>query len=460
MKNTRNFLLGVIALMMGVHAFAQQTRLTNLYNYNKFALNPAYAGASGCTEVNFSHLNQWVKIEGAPTTNFFNANTRLGKNWGVGANLLIDRLGMLQQFSASGAVSYGFTIAKEHHIRLGASAGYFQVRVDPSDAIAFDAGDQIIEGGVQTANSVNTEAGILYQFKGLELSFATQQLLETRSQFDMINLDGFGLKRHFNAYVGYDILLNKKLTLRPNVLFRGITTSQQYDINMNVNYNDFIHGGIGYRTQVGLIGKVGVNIRKLFFIGYAYETPMANIASYSSGSHEIVLGLKFCKKDKKEIDPLVKNLEPRVDIVTVIEQITDTLVVERVDTVFIDKPTGDHDAKLAALNASEKLEFVFDKAIIEKKSYSSLESLTNILLIREDIRIVLKGHTDSQGTEAYNMKLSKDRALAVKKFIVSNGVDPSRIDVEYYGETQPIASNDTEEGRARNRRVEMIIQSE
>ncbi len=453
MKRIIQSIAVVVVCLIASGAFAQQTRQMNLYNYNKFSLNPAYAGASGCTELNFTHVNQWVKVDGAPTTSFFNANTRLGKNWGIGADVLLDKLGMFQQVSATGAVSYGLTIARDHHVRLGISAGYFQMRIDPTTAIAFDAGDQIVDGGTQSAGSLNSSAGILYQFKGLELSFGSKQLIESRSNFNLTGLEGYGLRRHFVGYGSYDIVLNKSLSLKPNVLYRGVGNVQQFDFNADINYNDLIYGGIGWRTQVGLVARVGINIRKLFFMGYAYETPMLNLASYGAGSHEITLGLKFCKKKQEEIvDPITRY----TDTVTVIERIVDTVLITKVDTVFLDAPKGDEVTK-AMLNASENLEFQYDKSIIVENSYASLEGLTNILLIRKDVKIQLDGHTDGDGTEEYNMKLSKSRVEAVKRFLVANGVEESRIKTAHYGESKPIAPNTTEEGKARNRRVEMKV---
>ena len=67
------------------------------------------------------------------------------------------------------------------------------------------------------------------------------------------------------------------------------------------------------------------------------------------------------------------------------------------------------------------------------------------------------GHTDSIGTEAYNLKLSERRAQAVKAYLVSKGIDASRIYSEGKGEAQPIASNKTAEGRAKNRRVDIEV---
>ena len=461
MKTIRNIAVLVLALVSITNVNAQQTQQTNLYAFNKYSFNPAYAGMSGCTEVNFSHMNQWIQVNGAPTTNYLSANTRFGKSLGVGANILLDRAGMMRQFNSSVGISYGLTFAREHHVRLGISGGFFQVQIDPTEAIAFDAGDEIVDGGIQSSSALNTEAGILYAFKGLELAFSSKQLLETRSNLASTNLDGYGLARHLIGYAGYDILINKKFVLKPSVLYKGIAAANQFDINMDLNYNDFIYGGLGYRTEVGLIGRVGVNIRKLFFIGYSYEIPMQNIASYGSGSHEIALGLKFCKKQDEIIEPLIPNerlAETPVDTVTIVETIHDTLVVERVDTVFITpKAVSDAEVKKAIFNAEESLEFEYDKAIIRKESFGDLEALTNMLLVREDLTISMEGHTDSRGTAEYNMRLSKNRVEAVKKFLVANGVDASRIKTSYYGETRPIADNETEEGQRKNRRVEMKV---
>ncbi len=68
------------------------------------------------------------------------------------------------------------------------------------------------------------------------------------------------------------------------------------------------------------------------------------------------------------------------------------------------------------------------------------------------------GHTDNVGDDASNMELSRKRSEAVRDYLVSKGLNFSRFNVEYYGESRPIDNNDTPEGRKRNRRVEMIIQ--
>ena len=442
-------------------SFSQQTPQSNVYGYNRFSLNPAYAGEQGCTEVFFSHLNQWTRIEGAPNTSLLSVNSRLGKKWGVGGSVLMDKLGMLQQVAASGSVSYGFALSKDHKIRIGLSAGYYQFRLNPDGAIAFDLMDNIVNGGSQSSSSINTEIGFLYQFKGLEASFSSKQLIQTFSNFGYSGLDGYGLKRHFIGLLGYKFNLNTNLSLKPSVLYKGIYNISQLDLNADLNYKNFLQGGLGYRTGVGLIGRIGLNLRDLFFIGYAYEAPIQNIASYGAGSHELILGLKLCRAPKlPPVDDISSTKKPeKIDTVYAVQHIVDTLIVERVDTVFIEAPqvknASDEEANRVLNLASQKLEFENDKSIILKKSYGELESLTNILLLRPELKIRLEGHTDNNGSESYNMELSKNRVLAVKDFLVANGVDSSRIEIAYFGESKPIAENTTDVGKAKNRRVEM-----
>ena len=100
------------------------------------------------------------------------------------------------------------------------------------------------------------------------------------------------------------------------------------------------------------------------------------------------------------------------------------------------------------------VEFEFDKAIVRAIYGDELEAVANAMKAHEDIDLVLEGHTDSRGTDAYNQKLSERRAAAVKaKLTEMYGIPAGRISTVGYGESRPIADNATDEGRERNRRV-------
>ncbi len=100
------------------------------------------------------------------------------------------------------------------------------------------------------------------------------------------------------------------------------------------------------------------------------------------------------------------------------------------------------------------VEFEFDKAVVLAIYGDELEAVANAMKQHEDITLVLEGHTDSRGSEAYNQDLSERRAAAVKaKLVEDYGIAGERVSTVGYGESRPIDSNATDEGRQRNRRV-------
>lgn len=106
-----------------------------------------------------------------------------------------------------------------------------------------------------------------------------------------------------------------------------------------------------------------------------------------------------------------------------------------------------------AVSGWETIQFEFNSSVLKTEAYPILDKLSSTL--RENGgKITAKGYASSEGTAAYNLKLSKDRANSVKTYLVNSGVNSSQVTARGFGEANPIASNDTEEGRIQNRRVE------
>lgn len=107
--------------------------------------------------------------------------------------------------------------------------------------------------------------------------------------------------------------------------------------------------------------------------------------------------------------------------------------------------------------AFDNLQFETAKAVIKDESFASLEDLATYLVDNPEFRLRIAGHTDSQGAAQANLILSKKRAESVRDFLESRGVAKERMIVQFFGEEQPVATNDTAEGREQNRRVEMEV---
>jgi OmpA-OmpF porin, OOP family len=115
---------------------------------------------------------------------------------------------------------------------------------------------------------------------------------------------------------------------------------------------------------------------------------------------------------------------------------------------------------VAQRTAVPGVSFEADSARLTEQGRATLDGVAQTLLAQEDLRVEIAGHTDSVGAEAFNTLLSQRRADAVRTYLMARGVDGARLTAVGYGELEPIASNDTEDGRRANRRVELRIRKD
>ncbi len=102
--------------------------------------------------------------------------------------------------------------------------------------------------------------------------------------------------------------------------------------------------------------------------------------------------------------------------------------------------------------------FEFNSARLTQNSETELNKIVSFLSINPDVKILISGHTDNQGTESYNLDLSEKRAKAVYEFLLNHGISSDNLTYKGFGESQPLATNDTEEGQKTNRRIEFSIE--
>ncbi|HRJ29338.1 MAG TPA: OmpA family protein [Cyclobacteriaceae bacterium] len=110
-----------------------------------------------------------------------------------------------------------------------------------------------------------------------------------------------------------------------------------------------------------------------------------------------------------------------------------------------------------ALITLNNIFFDFDKAVLKPESFSELNRIVTLMKERAGMNVMITGHTCDIGEETYNLSLSERRAKAVQKYLVDKGIEQGRIDVKFFGESQPTVSNTSMENRRKNRRVEFKI---
>lgn len=115
------------------------------------------------------------------------------------------------------------------------------------------------------------------------------------------------------------------------------------------------------------------------------------------------------------------------------------------------------EGNLLAVSLKGDVTFDVNSAVVRPGLYSEITRIASVVRDYPQTVVRVEGHTDSTGSESYNMDLSRRRADSVKNIVIQQGVSSSRIETVAFGESAPVASNDTEYGRAKNRRVEIKI---
>jgi outer membrane protein OmpA-like peptidoglycan-associated protein len=120
---------------------------------------------------------------------------------------------------------------------------------------------------------------------------------------------------------------------------------------------------------------------------------------------------------------------------------------------------GKHDITLSPATGRTRLLvfFDFDKDDLQPESFPELSRAVSLMKSNPKMQVEIAGYTDAKGSDAYNIDLSQRRATSVRDYLVKHGIEKNRITAKGYGKEQPIASNDTDEGRAENRRVEFVV---
>lgn len=129
--------------------------------------------------------------------------------------------------------------------------------------------------------------------------------------------------------------------------------------------------------------------------------------------------------------------------------------LKKAEKAVVTPPAAPVEEKKQCFTVELKVEFEFDKSVVRPQYYKNLTEFADLVRANPDYKVNLEGYTCSIGSDAYNMKLGQRRADSVRNYLLTHfkDIDPARLTAISYGKTKPVASNETKEGRERNRRV-------
>ncbi len=312
MKSMKNIVLfGLACLMQLVHldAQAQQDPKFNQYMFNPLGINPAYAGSREAISGVALFRNQWIGIDGAPTTQSFAIHGPLmNKKMGLGFQMSNDNIGARNTINAEFDYAYRFPLLKGK-MSLGLGAGFNYFTFNWNKVTFKDAADVVPFYGQSQILTPDVDFGAFYNTRKLYIGIEFAHLLEPRANFsaaDSLLSLGLAYKqfRHMSLTFGRAFVLNKHLTLKPSILYKQAGLYQgALDLNVSVLIDEKLWAGITARPNYGAAVILEYIIAEKYRIGYSFDYPF-NALRYTNGSsHEIFLGIDLALRKSPSVSP-------------------------------------------------------------------------------------------------------------------------------------------------------------
>ncbi|HHH51512.1 MAG TPA: OmpA family protein, partial [Campylobacterales bacterium] len=319
---------------------------------------------------------------------------------------------------------------------------------------------------------------------------------------------GFGMNYQLNRYVvmpRFDldyVKISDYADKSVKNLFRG-SINGVYEFENRTQFNPYVIAGLGYEHVSSEIKDVfeshpfiqgGLGVNYSFMQGYKLrvESKMLQILNGNNENNEIMMNFGFSvplkrifykpqKTPKPKVIirrqtiikrvPIIKEVKVPVRVPVRVNNIDTNSCPKKIDGADIDRdgiadyidqcpatPCGSTvDRYGCPIKMTLKINFAVNSSYIEDYSIPKIRNFANYLLSNRETKVVIVGHTDSDGSSASNLTLSRDRAYAVANKLIEFGVNNSRITAKGMGESMPIASNVTKEGKRLNRRIEAIL---
>lgn len=465
-----------------LNGYAQQFPLQSQYQLNYSSINPAAVGEFDYYRIVGSYRNQWAgfNTQGnkAIATQYLTFTKGFGKN-GLGLTFLNDNTG--GAISTSGIkLSYSHKVMfSENALLLGLSGGGTRMNLSPLNDPSFIGNSDFVP---------EATFGAYFLIKDWKMGLSIPGILN--ANIDFTNSSENRIRSHVYTMISYSKELNDDWSLYPSLLMKNTRNHQQIDLNLNVKLKQLIWFGASYRTSPNESNEIqeafgpsfylGVDLGRLFAV-YSHDISSGNMSSYPT--HEITIGYDFRPLTDEE-------LNKKVETVNVMDTDNDGVVdsldlcpnlagsIEANGCPDFDKDgipdkydlcpeiPGSFSAGCPDLTDIEKeilenvlnnLEFAVASDKLKRSSYSSLSQLAVLLIQNPVMFLEIHGYASSEGGASYNLGLSARRAKTVENFLLSKGVNENSLITKFSGEASPIASNDSEIGRSKNRRVELSI---
>lgn len=256
-----------------------------------------------------------------------------------------------------------------------------------------------------------------------------------------VDYDNSALETNFNRY--YANLVKEYKLSAETALYALV----------GLGYEDVTN--VQFENKDSMFAQYGGGVKYWVTDNFALKAEIRHAVKFRESDSNLFYSLGFVIPFDAKTAPVVAKAEPKP---VVAPKDSDG------DGVYDDKDKCPNTPKGTVVDADGctkiirlHVTFDFDQATIKKEFMPQIQKVADFMKANSGYRVVLEGHTDARGSDAYNQKLSDKRAKAVAKALSDLGIAGAKITTEAYGESKPVATNDTDAGRAQNRRVDALF---
>lgn len=295
-----------LALLSITTSSAQFDPMFTQYMFNELVINPAYAGSRECLSTTALYRQQWVGLDGAPSTLSGSVHAPImQQKIGVGLSFLNDAIGVSRRTGINLNGAYRIKM-NENTLSFGLQLGLVSLSENLSQLNLQTDQQFMINSGKKTAP--NFGFGTFYAAPKWYVGVSIPRMMKNRLNVsngsgevkNSLNVQDF----HYFITTGAVIDIAPSVKLRPNLMMKVVSGAPlQIDLSANALFSDFIWVGLAYRTGDAISMFLGANITKQLRLGYSYDYTLSALQDFNTGSHEIMLGYDFNYSKDKVLTP-------------------------------------------------------------------------------------------------------------------------------------------------------------
>jgi type IX secretion system PorP/SprF family membrane protein len=293
----------ILTVLFSLDSKAQQDPMYTQYMYNTLSVNPGYAGSRNALSITGLLREQWVGIDGAPSTQTLTVHSPIySDNMGLGLSVVNDVVGPIHQTMLFADYSYSIQTTENAKLAFGLKAGVNIFQADLLSLTPDQGGDPSIYN-ISNKLLPNVGVGLYYYsdkgYVGLSAPKLLEQSIKELNGNDMVENKE---RRHYFLIGGYVFELSENVKFKPSFLLKAVVGSPlSIDLSGNFLFKDKLGVGLAHRLDDSFSGLLQYYVTPQFRIGYAYDFTMTELRHYNSGTHELMLGYDFMFVDDTRI---------------------------------------------------------------------------------------------------------------------------------------------------------------